>query len=413
MKKNVWILNHHANKMYFDKGGRHYSFAKYLVRKGYSPVIFCSNAEHGTGKLYFQENELGRVCFDEAIDVPFIFIKGRSYIGNGLPRILCMIDYFKNVQKYAIKYLKHHQKPDVIIASSVHPLACVAGIRLAKKLGIKCIVEIRDLWPASIVAYGVASDENIFVKMLYRLERWIYKKADAIIFTMGGGKEYIKGRVWDSESGGDIDLGKVFYINNGIDIEDFSANRDKYQIDDADLNDETLTKIVYVGSIRRANNVGALLDIAKDIANNIKILIWGKGDEVELIRNRIESEKLVNVSLKGSVEKKYIPYIISKADVNIMDMQEGNAITRFGISPNKLFEYIAAEKPIIMYQMFNYNPALDYGIGMVASDFSQIKEYLSTFSRSYYEKEQNFAMAKAAFSYATLTNDLIKVIENV
>ena len=57
MKRNVWIINHHANDMYFDKGGRHYSIAKYLKLQGYDPIIFCSNAKHGNG-LYMLKGYL-------------------------------------------------------------------------------------------------------------------------------------------------------------------------------------------------------------------------------------------------------------------------------------------------------------------------------------------------------------------
>ena len=58
MKKNVWIMNHYAGSMFFDKGGRHYNFAKYLRRSGYEPVIFCANSMHGKQKLFFDNNEL-------------------------------------------------------------------------------------------------------------------------------------------------------------------------------------------------------------------------------------------------------------------------------------------------------------------------------------------------------------------
>ena len=147
MKKRVWILNHHANSMFFDEGGRHYSFAKYLKRNGYEPVVFCSNAQHGTGKVYFEDDCVWQEHINEKIQVPFVFIKGRPYVGNGKNRILCMLDYYFHVKKAAIQYAKMHGKPDVIIGSQVHPLAVLAAEQLANSFGIKCIAEFRDLWP--------------------------------------------------------------------------------------------------------------------------------------------------------------------------------------------------------------------------------------------------------------------------
>ena len=78
-------------------------------------------------------------------------IKARKYQGNGKQRVLNMVDFYRNVKKAAVEFAKKNAKPDIIYASSVHPLALVAGIQLAKKFGVKCICEVRDLWPESIV----------------------------------------------------------------------------------------------------------------------------------------------------------------------------------------------------------------------------------------------------------------------
>lgn len=401
--------------MYFDEGGRHYSFAKYLKRAGYEPTIFCSNAEHGTGKKYFGDVGIAQEHTAEKVGVPFVFIKGRGYTDNGLKRILCMFDYYANVKKYARSYAKKNGRPDIIIASSVHPLACVAGIKLARKFKVPCIAEIRDLWPESIVAYNIASSENVFIKALYRLEHWIYKNADAVIYTVGGGKDYIREKKWDIGSGEKINLDKIYYINNGVDLESFDFNKREYQIFDEDLENEEIIKAVYVGSIRQANNVGALLDIAKKVRPTVRFLLWGDGDESEHLKERVQKEHINNVIFKGKVDKKYIPYIVTKADINMMDMQKTNEIFRFGISPNKLFDYLAAKRPFIMYQLDNYNPAKEYDVGLVANDFSEIINYLNEFRNLKREPEEElkYEAARQAFSYEKLTKGLMKIIENI
>lgn len=410
MKKNIWILNHHANGMYFDEGGRHYSFAKYLRIMGYNPVIFCSNAQHGNGKLFFESNCLWEEHINKKIDVPFVFVKGRPYKGNGLQRVLCMLEYYFNMQKVAKEYEKKHGKPDIIIGSQVHPLAIVRAIKLAKKYHVKCIAEIRDLWPESIVAYNMASRKNPIVKLLYKLESWIYEKADDIIFTIGGGVDYILEKRLNTRK--EIDINKVHYINNGVDLESFEENLSKYQIYDDDLQNNQYIKAIYVGAIRHVNNIGAILEIAKKINSKVKFLIWGMGDEVEYLKQRITREKIENVIYKGSVEKKYIPYIISKADVNLMDMQDSNEIFKYGISPNKLFEYLAVRKPIIMYQLNNYNPATECGVGFVAENFNDIINYFN--EEKYLLESQaidNYNMAREKYSYSNLTKELVKIIE--
>ena len=58
MKTNIWILNHYASDMYFDHGGRHYNFAKFLRRAGYAPVIFGANSKHGKAERFFETDAL-------------------------------------------------------------------------------------------------------------------------------------------------------------------------------------------------------------------------------------------------------------------------------------------------------------------------------------------------------------------
>lgn len=85
-----------------------------------------------------------------------------------------MIDFYRNVKRTAKKYVKKYAEPDIILASSVHPLTMIAGIQLAKKYNVKCICEVRDLWPDAIVASSKNLGKfKLFTWCLYRGERWI------------------------------------------------------------------------------------------------------------------------------------------------------------------------------------------------------------------------------------------------
>ena len=413
MKKNVWIINHYAGNTFFEKGGRHYWFAKYLKKKGYEPVVFFLNA-----KKWFRENGRWLEKQAEEIDVPFVFVNAKLYDGNGKDRIINMLAFYKNVQLSAKEYAELHGKPDIIYASSVHPLSLVAGIKLAKFYGVKCISEVRDLWPESIFAYSNRiRKRSLLAKLLYRGERWIYKKSDALIFTMAGGADYIKEHQWDTEQGGPIDLKKVFHINNGIDLEVFDYNRTHFQMSDKDLSDEESFNVIYVGSIRKVNNISRLLDIAKRINNKtVRFLIWGDGDEKEVLLERVKSEGIRNVVFKGKVDKKYIPSIVSKADLNLMHGSD-NPILRYGLSANKLFDYFAAGKPILVDFSCKYNPADEYHVGIkpVSYDEKGITDVIEAFAKMDAETltvmGENARKAAAAYDFSTLTNQLISVIE--
>ena len=371
MKKNVWIMNHYASHMFFDDGGRHYFFSKYLKKAGYNPVVFCANMRgNKTDEKYFKTNDLFVERTNDQIDVPFVFVKVKLYLHNGFRRIINMLSFYHNLIRVGKKYAKQHNRPDIILASSVHPLTLIAGQKLAKYFGIKCICEMRDLWPEAIVSYSKRIKKNgIIASFLYSQEKRIYKNADALIFTQEGGRDYIIEKKWDTNNGGPIKLEKVFHINNGVDLESFEYNKEHFKINDTDLNDKRKFKAVYCGSIRRINNLGIILDAAKLIKNkNIIFLIYGDGDELSSLKKRVLEEKIDNVVFKGRIGKKCVPYVDSMADLNIVHW-EMSPLLRVGESYNKAFEYFAAGKPVFYTVRPNYSIVEKYNCGRITEGF--------------------------------------------
>ena len=399
-----------------QRGGRHYWFAKYLKRMGYEPIIFCSNALHNTkAEKVFDNDNLWNEKNAEEINVSFVFVKTRAYIGNGKQRILNMIDFYMNVRKVAKEYASIDGAPDVIYASSAHPLTVVAGIKLAKHFGVKCICEVRDLWPESIVAYGIAGPHNPAVVALRILEKWMYLKSAAVVFTMENAYAYIEEQGWSN----DIPRSKVFYINNGVDLEQFNFDKEHYQIHDEDLTNPDIFKVVYTGSIRKVNNLGLILDSAKLVKNKkVKFLIWGDGDELDMLKKRVHSENILNVMFNGRVEKKFIPYIVSLADLNFAHCQS-TYIDKYGISFNKLFDYMAAGKPVLCDFPCKYNPAISEGCGVdignsVPVTITSKIDYLSKLKEDDYKTYcDNALKAAKKYDFKKLTEDLVDIITKV
>lgn len=419
---NIWILNHYATDMFYNKGGRHYAFAKYLKRAGYDPVIFSCNTKHNSPERFVETDALWTEHLAQEIDVPFVFVKSNVYTGNGIKRILNMLGFYFNVKKTARQYAVKKGKPDIIYASSVHPLTLVAGIQLAKRFGVKCICEVRDLWPESIVTYGLLPCGSPIVKLLYRMERWIYAKADAVIFTMEGGRDYIIEKGWDKAHGGPIDVGKVYHINNGVDLEVFDYNREHNTLADADIDDTNTFKAIYTGSVRLVNHLATLVDAAEELQRSgrtaVRILIYGDGTERETLEKEAAHRGLNNIIFKGAVEKKYVPYVLSKCDLNLMHGQtDVNAIARFGASLNKSFEYLASSKPTLGNFSFNYNYIEGNGCG-VCKPLVSSKEYADAIA-SFRDmpKQQYDAMCKNArraameYDFKVLTHRLAQIID--
>lgn len=418
MNKKIWIMNHYATNMYFNEGGRHYWFAENLIKQGYVPTIFCANTRHNTGDYIDVGDE--KYSIDIKCNIPFIFVKTTKSIGNGIDRIKNMVLFYKNLFHIAKKYAKENGKPDVILASSVHPLTMVAGIKIAKKLGVPCICEIRDLWPEAIFAFNKAKEKSLLGRVLIAGEHWIYKKADALIFTKEGDTDYIKEKKWDTSQGGDIDLSKAYYINNGVDIDAFNQSIAKVAFKDEDL-DQPNFNVIYVGAIRPVNNVGNILDAAKILREHkdIQFLIYGDGNQREALEKRVTEEKIDNVKMKGLVHKKVIPYILNKSSLNILNYSQTQYNWSRGNSSNKLFEYMASGKPVISTVKMGYSILEKYSCGLELENASAqeladgILKVKNMSEEEYKKMGDNAKKGADDFDFKVLTNKLIKVINTV
>lgn len=416
MKKKIWLLNHYATNMYESKGGRHFWFAKKLLEKGYESIIFCANTFHNNNNQIDLDGKIYIKKIQEKI--PFIFIKTIPSIGNGLKRILNMGLFYWNLKKVAKLYIKNNEKPDIILASSVHPLTLVAGIQIGKKYKIPCICEIRDLWPEAIFWFNKSKEKTLLGKLLVLGEHWIYKNADALIFTKEGDTDYIKEKKWDKLQGGDIDLSKAYYINNGIDKKQYDVLKEQvYQDDDLENNK---FKVIYAGAIRPINNVGMIIDTAKELEKEeIEFLIYGDGNEREKLEKRVQDENIKNVKFKGLVSKEKIPYILSKSSVNLLNYSATQYNWARGNSSNKLFEYMASGKPIISNVRMGYSILNKYECGIEldnpsSKELAQEILKIKNLSKKEYEKMgKNGIEGSKDFDFSILTEKLIRIIEGI
>lgn len=418
----IWLMNHYATSMFRDKAGRHYWFAKELEKQGHDVTVFCAttflnnneNIDTGKKKFIIEQTDL----------TPFVFVKTSSYNGNGIDRVKNMLTFFFNLIPAAKKYAKIHGMPDVIVASSVHPLTMVAGVLLAKKMRRPCICEIRDLWPEAIFSFGKLKEKSLLGRILIEGEHWIYKNADALIFTKEGDTDYLKEHGWTTVQGGNISLEKCHYINNGVNLDVYKEQIKSEIFEDADLVDNSNFNVIYSGTVRPVNNVGNLLDCAKILKNrkgyeNIRFLIFGDGSELEMLRQRVKDEELDNVKLKGFVPRKYMPYILSKASVNILNYSQNEYNWTRGNSSNKLFEYMASGKPIISTVKMGYSIINRYkcGVELDVCTPDCLAEAIIGFYNMPYDEYRQFGInayeGAKDFDFNVLTKKLLTVIEGV
>jgi len=407
--KDIWIFNHYATNMFKDRGGRHYCFASNLFERGYSVTIFCASTIHNSpDSIDMGQN---KYMVDSVDGVKFVFVNTSNYIGNGKQRIKNMLDFYRNLFPASKNCAEINGKPDIIIASSVHPLTWLAGYKLSKMYDSKFIAETRDLWPETLVSMGKLSRDGIPAKVLYKLEKYIYKKANKLIFTFPGGKDYV-------ESIG-INTLKVRYINNGVDLEVYNRNKVMEAYYDDDLNDDNTFKVLYTGSMGMANSLDYLLRAAKIINDNgikdIKILLFGDGYQRDELERYAKENNIYSVIFKGKIEKKYIPYVLSKSNLNVFTGKHID-LYKYGLSLNKMFDYMASGRPTLSNIECGYDMLEKYNCGLTvkggsAEDLAEgILKFYNMPKEEYDIYCQNALKAAKDFDFKVLTDKLEKVI---
>ena len=411
--RNIWIFNHYIIPPSVEKGHRHNKFAKQLVKRGYDVTLFSASTLHLKNTNLIKDQT--PYIVEDTDEGKYIILKARDYVGNGKQRILNMMDYYRGIFKVYKEVLKNNPKPDIIYASSVHPLTCVAGIKIAKKLGIKCVIEIRDLWPLSLIDLGVITEKSVPAQLLYRLEKWIYKKADSIIFTREGDKDYIIEKGWAKQ----VSLDKIYYINNGIDLEYFDYCVTNYKCQDKDLENKDIFKIVYAGSIGKSNAMQYIVESAsylEQYKDKISILIYGDGLERERLESYCKENNYNWVKFKGRVQKEYIPYILSKGDVCSISFNNAD-IYKYGMSFNKIFDYFASGKPIIyniICGKYDFLQKYKCGINVEPENAKSFAEGIIKLyeldEKQYQDMALNSRKAASDFDFVKLTDDLVSIL---
>lgn len=413
-KKELWIINHYATPPGYGGLTRHYYLAKYISRLGYNVKIFASSAIHNSSFNFIDKHEKQLYKESTINGVDYIHIKTSQYEGNKLSRIKNIAQFWFRCKKVMKIYVKK-SKPDYIYSSSPHPFSPIAASKFAKKHNIESIVEIRDLWPESLIAYKVLkSRHNIIYKLLYKLEKRMYLNANKLVFTMNNAKDYLKEQNYFHK----LNCDKIYNINNGIDFEEHNENYHNYQIKDPDLEDDTF-KIIYTGSIRYTYNVKMLVDLAKSLAKeqNIKFLIYGKGTESKAVQEYITKNKLTNIVYKGYVDSKYLPYILSKCNLALIH-GKATSISKYGMSTNKATLYLASKLPVISVYNSPTDEYKEHGCGQILKEYS-IKEYKKEILQFYNMAPKEFNKYKTAaynysqeFDYKILANKLKEVLED-
>lgn len=335
---NILLVNHYAGSPSLGMEFRPYYMAREWQKAGHKVLIVCASNAHVRNKQFeFKENHTSQ----EIEGVNYFIIKTPAYTGNGLDRIKNMRAFIRGLYKNQ-KYFIESFKPDVVIASSTYPLDNYPCKKIAKKSNAKLIYEVHDLWPLSPMELGGYSKWHPFIYIMQKAENYAYKNCDSVISMLPTALEHMQEHGLSPE--------KFNYVPNGIVIEEWNNTLEipeSFSTQIAEQKAKGHILVGYAGSHGVANALDSIIkamQILKD--RKVSLFLIGDGPLKQDLVSLSKNLKLENVFFLPSVNKNLIPAILDKLDILYLGLQN-QSLFRFGISPNKLIDYLMAGKPII------------------------------------------------------------------
>lgn len=400
---NIWLINHYAGNLVYGMEYRHYFLARHLARLGHRPRIISSSFHH----LFTRPPEVsGRLNFETHEDVPFCFIKVPSYKGNGLDRMINTVSFSWHLNRNLGALENEFGKPDVVLGSSPHPFVQFNLEKIKKVFGAPTIFEVRDLWPQMLIELGSLGPGNPLARLFSWVEERAYRNSDRVVSLWHSADEYMLEHGLDRE--------RYVYLPNGIELPDDGG---EIPVDyDHPLIEWVRTRkaagkflIGYGGSHGYANPLHSIVDACELLRGqgrgDIEFFLVGDGPMKTEIVEKAAALDLPNLHFHGYVDKDVIMAFYNEIDVAFMGLRD-LPLFKYGPTPNKLMDYLAAGKPIIYAINSSFNPVRDVGAGLsiepdsgaqLAQAMIEMKEKsveeltrMGAAGRQYAQKELNF-----------------------
>jgi glycosyltransferase involved in cell wall biosynthesis len=330
---NLWILNHYANLPDYPGPTRHYDLAKRLVRQGFDVTVIASSFRRTAGTLPVT----GREAFlTGMIDgIRFVWLRADVvYSANDTARARNMIEFaWRTWREGRSLFRCSVPRPDVILGSSPHLLTPAAAWLLARRFRARFVFEVRDLWPETFVAFGFLSRWNPLVAGLRVLERFLYRRSAKVISLLPEGWRYIV------RSG--VPKERIVWVPNGVDPSTGGAPKAEMR--------RPFT-LMYLGSQGRSNVLEDLIlasSLLQERGANIRVVLVGSGKNKHELVSMAKERSLTNVEFRDGVPKNCVSEVMEEADAFVA-LLEDTSLYRYGVSLNKLFDYMNAGRPVIL-----------------------------------------------------------------
>ncbi len=225
-------------------------------------------------------------------------------------------------------------RPDVVIGSSPQLFAASAARTIARRMRVPFVFEVRDLWPESLLAAGGKRGPGY--RFLDRMASGLYRDAGRILVLAQGVGQYLTERGVAAE--------KIVHVPNGVDVETILPRACL----GTEPDESRPLRLIYAGAHGPANGLECVLTAAELLRDQpgLHFVLVGDGPSKAQLQKQAASRQLLNVEFLATVSKHALVSLLHEADAGLMILKDAPLFS-FGVSPNKLFDYLAAGIPVI------------------------------------------------------------------
>lgn len=275
--------------------------------------------------------------------VRFRWLRTNRYVGSGAGRVANMLTFVGRLFACADR-IAQEERPDIVVCSSTYPLDIYPGARIARKTQARLVFEVHDLWPLTPVLLGGYSPRHPYIRLLQRAEDWAYGNAETVVSILPATRDYMVER--------GLDPRKFAHVPNGIPIArgPAASEGDLPTVVERRVEEDRQAGrflVGYAGGLTLAMAVETLVETARILATSgVTFVVVGDGTQSANLQAQVARLKLNNFHLLGRIPKSSVPKFLSTMDVLAIPWHR-SPLYRYGVSPNKIFDYMLAGKPIL------------------------------------------------------------------
>ena len=264
-----------------------------------------------------------------------------SFIAPNAGGVKRVINYVSYMLFAIFAFVFRCRRPDLVIATSPQFFCGWAGTISSIVKWCPFLLEIRDIWPESIIAVG-AMKKGLATRFLEVLEKWMYKSANHIVAVGEGYKQAILKRA--------PKLTNISVVTNGVDLDKFQPRvADQEFLDAWKLNGKFVC--AYVGTIGMAHGLRVVVEAAEMLRqkgrDDIKFCLVGDGANRVMLEKAVQEKGLQSyIAFTGRLPKEKMSSVMASSNTLLIHLRKCDLFTT--VIPSKMFEAMAMGKPIIM-----------------------------------------------------------------